>query len=172
MFFKALPKIFYPWKASDGVPHRAVTPDIFRRVQVDKFFKNRLNLVAIYLDDLDTPESVAYKYYGSTKYHWIVLLSNNIIDVEREWPLSNSNLEGYIKDKYGANNGTSVHHYVDSTHDHITVDWDATRLANGEIKAVTNNDYEEEINNNKRQIFLLDKIFLKDIVAQYKKLVR
>ena len=37
---------------------------------------------------------------------------------------------------------------------------------------VTNNDYEEEINNNKRQIFLLDKIFLKDIVAQYKKLVR
>ena len=54
----------------------------------------------------------------------------------------------------------------------IIVDWDATRLSNAEIEPVTNTQYEDDLNEKKRQIFVLDKIFLKDIVAQYKKLVK
>ena len=48
----------------------------------------------------------------------------------------------------------------------IIVDWDGTRLANGEIRSCyKQTDYEEDVNETKRQIFLLDKIFLKDIVV-------
>ena len=61
---------------------------------------------------------------------------------------------------------------MDSTREDIIVDWDAGKLASGEIKAVTNFTYENDKNDNKRQIFLLDRRFLKDIVTQYKKLVK
>ena len=102
----------------------------------------------------------------------LILLANNIIDVDKEWPLSDRNLSSYIKDKYGTNNSQNVHHYVDSTNTNIIVDWDAGKLASGTIKEITNYTYEEEINNAKRQIFVLDKRYLNDIIAQYKKLVK
>ena len=172
MYFKALPKIKYPWKDSTGKFRSAIVPDIFRRIQLDKFFSNRLSLIEVFLNDTDTPESVAYDYYGSTKYHWVILLANNIIDVDKEWPLSDRNLSSYIKDKYGTDNSQNVHHYVDSTNTNIIVDWDAGKLASGTIKEITNYTYEQEKNDEKRQIFVLDKRYLKDIVAQYKKLVK
>ena len=100
------------------------------------------------------------------------MLSNNIVNVLDEWPKGSRQLADYVTDKYGSNNGTDVHHYVESDDSDIIVDWNATRLANGEIKAVTNTDYETDLNETKRQIYLLDKIFLKDIVVQYKKLVK
>ena len=74
MYFKSLPKIKYPWKDSTGKFRSAIVPDIFRRIQLDKFFSNRLSLIEVFLNDTDTPESVAYDYYGSTKYHWVILL--------------------------------------------------------------------------------------------------
>ncbi len=172
MYFSTLPKIKYPWQDKDGKFHGIIVPDIFRRVHLDKFFKNRQLLVEIFLDDSDTPESVAHDYYGSVNYHWIVLLSNNIVDVNREWPLSYENLTKYVKDKYGANNSTDIHHYVDSVKTDLIVDWDAAKLANGDIKAISNMQYEEDLNDKKRQIFLLDKKYTKDLVAQYKKLVK
>ena len=101
----------------------------------------------------------------------IILLSNNIIDVRSEWPLSHRSLVAYVEDKYGTSNGSAVHHYVDTTNN-LIVDWDAAKLSAGTIKAVTNYDYETELNDNKRQITLLNKKFLKDIVTQYKKLVK
>tara|TARA_X000001036_G_C20148749_1_gene590475 strand:- start:17 stop:535 length:519 start_codon:yes stop_codon:yes gene_type:complete len=172
MYFRALPKMIYPWKDANKKQRQIIVPDIFRRVHVDKFFKNKLNLVAMYVNDGETPEKVAYDYYGSTKYHWIVLLSNDIVNVAEEWPRGQRDLNNYIKDKYGSSNATDVHHYVETDNKSIIVDWDATRLSNAEIEPVTNTQYEDDLNEKKRQIFVLDKIFLKDIVAQYKKLVK
>jgi hypothetical protein len=54
----------------------------------------------------------------------------------------------------------------------VIVDWDATLVANGTYQAVTNLDYEADLNNNKRQILLLHKQFLRDITAQYLRLVK
>ena len=57
-------------------------------------------------------------------------------------------------------------------HTDIIVDWDAAKVTSGDYLAVTNIDYETELNDNKRQIFLLDKKFVSDIIQQYKKLVK
>ena len=57
-------------------------------------------------------------------------------------------------------------------HKDIIVDWDAVKVANGDYLAVTNIDYETELNDDKRQIYLLDKRFVSDIIQQYKKLVK
>jgi hypothetical protein len=54
----------------------------------------------------------------------------------------------------------------------VIVDWDATLVANGTYQAVTNLDYETDLNDGKRQILLLHKQFLRDITAQYLRLVK
>lgn len=167
MYFKALPKMYYPFSGG-----HTIVPDIFRRVHLDKYFQNRLNLVSYYIGDGETPEIVADKFYGSTKYHWLILICNNIVDVKREWPLSNSALNAYVKDKYGEDNSTDVHHYVMSEDKNAIVDWDSLLVANGSYLAVTNLEYETDLNDKKSQIFLLHKQFLRDITQQYLRLVK
>ena len=50
----------------------------------------------------ERPDQVGYKIYGTQDYDWIVLLSNNIVNVQSEWPLSNESFEKYMFDKYGS----------------------------------------------------------------------
>ena len=167
MYFKALPKMYYPYSGK-----QTIVTDIFRRVHLDKFFKNKLALKSYYINDGESPEIVADKFYGSTKYHWLVIICNNIVDVKREWPLSQGSLVSYVDDKYGVDNRTDVHHYVMTEDRTVIVDWDASKVASGDYEAVTNLDYETDLNDNKRQIFLLNAAFLKDITAQYIRLVK
>ena len=167
MYFKALPKMFYPYGQT-----KTIVPDIFRRVHLDKYFQNRLNLLEYYITDGDTPEIVADKFYGSVKYHWLVLVANNIIDVQREWPLSQTQIVAYVDDKYGTDNRTDLHHYVMDEDKDVIVDWDATLVAKGSYLAVTNLEYENDLNDKKRPILLLHKEFLRDITAQYLRLVK
>lgn len=173
MYFKTLPNIVYPFKesATSKTAKTKVVKDIFRRIQLDKYVVNRQKLETYFVRDGETPEIVAHKLYGNPKYHFVLLILNNIIDPRKEWPKGNRELRLYVDQKYGANNTSDVHHYVEATDSDIIVDWDTTRLQNGEIKAVTNMEYEEELNEDKKQIFILPNTQIKDFVDQYKKLV-
>jgi len=173
MYFKTLPNIVYPFKESSTskTAKTKVVKDIFRRIQLDKYIVNRQNLETYFVRDGETPEIVSHKLYGNSKYHFILLIVNNIIDPRKEWPKGTRELRLYVEQKYGSSNSTDVHHYVEATDSDIIVDWDTTRLSNGEIKAVTNMEYEEELNEDKKQIFILPSSQIKDFVDQYKKLV-
>jgi hypothetical protein len=81
-------------------------------------------------------------------------------------------LVAYCDEKYGEGNRTAVHHYVMTEDKTVIVDWDATLVANGSYQAVTNLEYETGLNDAKRQILLLHKQFLRDITAQYLRLVK
>ena len=93
---------------------------------------------------------------------------NDIIDVNKEWPKSQEELVLYVKDKYGANNSSDIHHYVLTADRTIVVDWDATKAVDGTYTALTNLEYEEEVNDKKRQIKVLNPIFLSTIAKQFK----
>lgn len=62
------------------------------------------------IKDTDTPEGIAFKVYGNSEKHWIILLFNDIIDPQYEWPLSYSVFNDYVDKKYStaqyANNST------------------------------------------------------------------
>ena len=47
------------------------------------------------------PEQVSYEVYGDERYYWVVLQVNDIVDYYNEWPMSNYELDEYIKGKYG-----------------------------------------------------------------------
>lgn len=67
----------------------------------------------------DTPENIAYKYYGNVYKYWMVLYANAIIDPQSDWPLTSSQFENYLIDKYTvAANGIPVISYTTSTVHH------------------------------------------------------
>lgn len=167
MYFKSIPNLFYPTGKT-----QTLVKDIFRRVHLDKYFLNRTNLTGYYITDGLTPELVSQDVYGSTSYHWLILLANNITNVQTEWPKSQEELTLYVKDKYGANNSSDIHHYVLTADKTIVVDWDATKAVDGTYTALTNLQYEEEVNDKKRQIYVLNPIHLGSITRQYKKLIK
>tara|TARA_Y100001970_G_scaffold293588_1_gene441402 strand:- start:1687 stop:2220 length:534 start_codon:yes stop_codon:yes gene_type:complete len=59
----------------------------------------------------ERPDNVAEKVYGDDNLDWVILMSNNIIDVKNEWPMTQSDLSTYINEKYTQKELTHIHHY-------------------------------------------------------------
>jgi hypothetical protein len=60
----------------------------------------------------ERPDNVAYKIYNDETLDWLVLLSNNILNVQTEWPLSQQAFDNFLIDKYGSEEVLNqVHHY-------------------------------------------------------------
>ena len=61
----------------------------------------------------DRPDNVAFKIYDDSAFDWVVLLSNNILNIQSEWPLPQRDFDEYLLSKYGDYNTlyNGVHHY-------------------------------------------------------------
>lgn len=69
---------------------------------VPALFLNPLLYYKYDIQEGDTPEIVATKYYGDPYRYWLVMFSNKIFDPHWDWPLSYRQFQLYINDKYGA----------------------------------------------------------------------
>lgn len=112
-FFDLFPKIVYDIAGKDVAAFDNVT-NIFFRIRVLR--KVLANVAAYYeyvVPDGDTPEIVAEKVYGDAEAHWIILLANEMLDAQFDWPLTSQEFNRYLISKYGslANARNTVHHY-------------------------------------------------------------
>jgi hypothetical protein len=81
-----------------------VVTNLVTRFSFEKKFKENTSVFQKYdIRDGDTPESIAYKLYGSAEKHWIVLAMNDIIDPQYDWPLNQITLGNFVDSKYTAN---------------------------------------------------------------------
>ena len=106
-FFNYYPKTFYTSNTkSSGLD--SVT-NIISRFGFEKELKNNSSAFYKYqIKDSDTPEIIASKYYDNSERHWIVLLFNDIIDPQFDWPLENNTLIEFIDSKYTANGAANT----------------------------------------------------------------
>ena len=75
--------------------------DIFRRIKIKSNAKGNIVEFDYYdVQDGETPEIIAYKYYGDAQLHWTVLVVNDIIDYYSDWPMSMQTFEQYVNEKY------------------------------------------------------------------------
>lgn len=100
-----------------------VTSDVLKRVAVNQKTKENLVLFDEYdIQEGETPETVSYKFYETTDYHWVILIVNDILDPRYGWPLKGDELYEYTAAKYGSGNVNAVHHYTISETNDIIVD--------------------------------------------------
>ncbi len=60
----------------------------------------------------DRPDTLAAEIYDDPELDWVILITNNIINIRNEWPLTNNELHNYMLDKYGSEAGIlEPHHY-------------------------------------------------------------
>lgn len=153
--------------------------DIFKRVGNKTPIKNIVNLETTDILEGETPELLAYKMYGREDYHWTLLVVNNIVDVRTEWPMKQRDLVKFCTRKYGEENMYQVHHYVttstrvdDGVPAGLIVDYDSVDFLDGYIEAVTNFDYEQQLNDAKRTIKYVPKRAISQFIREFTKLIR
>lgn len=108
-FFAKFPTTIYTLsKDSEATQTEAVT-DITKRIGVNlDLINNNMVFIDYNIRESDTPENIAHRYYGDSEKHWIVLMSNRIIDPQFEWPMDDKTLSTFIENKYGQYANTSI----------------------------------------------------------------
>lgn len=92
LYFSKLPKTFY---------NNVLLTDIVSRVAMVDEYLNNMDLYYEYLiQDGDTPEIIAEKYYGISEYHWIIMMTNNMFNATFDFPMGYQTFNNYIEDKY------------------------------------------------------------------------
>ena len=174
MYFSFFPQGTYDIKG-DG--NDTLVTDLMVRVKIRAKIMNEASLYDLYdIPEGETPEMTALKHFGSTHYHWIILLTNDITDRYYGWPLTTFEFENYINDKY--TNPDGVHHYeIIQSSGKIKgegpSDYEHKLIVNSTVpnaEAITNRDYEQRIQDQKRQIKLLDAVYLPLFIEEFENL--
>ena len=104
-YFNYFPTTYYS-NSNESTALDTVT-NVIARFAFENAVKDNASLFYPYdVQDGETPEMIANKYYGSSEKHWIVLLFNDIIDPQYDWPLDQRTLIKYINDKYSNQGAT------------------------------------------------------------------
>ena len=129
----------------------------------------------------DRPDNVAQELYGDPNLDWVILASNNILNVYNEWPMTQVNFENYLLDKYGTYADINAIRYYETTEvknkagavitpaglqvdsDFSVTYYDAVEEGYNTkypVTSVTNYDYEQKLQDDKRNIFTLKPRYL------------
>lgn len=112
-YFDLFPKLLYDIDGKRLSKYSSVT-DVFFRLRVIRQVLNNVSAYYEYIvSDFETPEILADKVYGDPEAHWIILLANDMLDPQYDWPLNYNQFKNYIIKKYGSieNAQTNIHHY-------------------------------------------------------------
>ena len=86
--------------------------NLFRRVKVrEDLFANFMQFEKYKITGDERPDNVAEKVYGNNNLDWVILMANNIIDINNEWPLDQFQLNQYLNEKYTPQELASIHHH-------------------------------------------------------------
>ncbi len=198
-YFRKLPNLDYPslLKNRESNVDYVQTKNLFRRVKIrEDLFANFMQFDKYEIVGDERPDNVSEKVYGRDDLDWVVLLSNNIIDINNEWPLSQLQLNRFLSDKYTPQELVSIHHYetLELRNDKnqlilpagLVVDEDfnleylsgtqiksTNSLVQGRpIRAVTFFDYENDLNDQKRTINVLKRDFLGIFIKDFERIMK
>ena len=165
-YFEKFP--LYQYDLQDTQNQTLIT-DILRRVNLKSNVKvNTLVFDEYNVKDGEQPDTVAFKYYGDSELHWLIVTINNITS-RYDWPLDQVALSQFVNDKYSNPNGTH-HHEINATSGDTTKKLVVSSDTSG-ATAVTNYEFEQSENDKKRQIRLLDRAFVGQFISEFETLI-
>jgi len=162
-YFKHFPTIDYD--PSGDKNHKAIKDILIRVKMKDAVKQNRAVFSKYDVKEGQRPEDVAFEQYGNPQFHWIVLMMNDMVNPYYDWPMGLRDLERFVAGKYTDVN--AVHHYeiAQSSGDTNTKIHVASDTVGAE--AITNYEYEEALNDAKKQIRLLDPVYVNQIASEF-----
>jgi len=114
-YFRELPNFEYISNFPDQSfnDDYTITKNLFKRAKLREDIANAVTAFEYYqITDNERPDQVAQKVYNNSDLDWVILITNNITNLNDQWPLDNNSLYKYLLDKYGDDETIGeVHHY-------------------------------------------------------------
>ena len=199
-YFSNLPEFEYVNRTQRGRSEGdySVVKNFFKRGKLrEDIFQDLTFFTKYIVEGDDRPDTVASKVYDDPTLDWVVLMANNIVNVQSEWPMSQADFHAYVTNKYDEETLYSgIHHYesreVKTTDGSIIIPR-GEKVGVGQsvsyydsalgqhVRAtdiaipVTNYEFEDNLNNEKRNIFILKASYLNIVfddleeIMEYKK---
>lgn len=199
-YFRQVPDFQYINRTADAknISDYQTVKNLFKRGKLkDDIFGNLSFFTKYQVIGDERPDNVAYKFYQDETLDWVILLANNILNIQSEWPIPQSSFDNYLLGKYETyDNVYSIHHYetkkvvnsngITIIPEGLTVPSNFTttyyddglgrQITQRNITVpITNYEYEQRIDNTKRNIFVLKPRYLNvifndmDSLMKYKK---
>ena len=183
-YFSYVPDFNYVDRSANArIGSQVKVKNLFRRIKLrEDIFQDITVFEKYQIKGDDRPDNVANEFYGDSELDWLVLVSNNIINIQTEWPMPQLTFDSFVLDKYGSYEKLNeVHHYesvevknqkgIVILKEGLTVDQGASYtyyeegqtsfVTTGDIsKPVTNLTYETRIEEDKRNISLIKARYL------------
>lgn len=190
MYFSLVPNIeyddkpiSYPFSESDFVTAK----NFFRRYKVNEnVFSYAVYFNQYTLKDGDRPDTIADKVYGNPFFDWVVLITNNMVNAQYDWPLTNHELTKVLESEFDTPYETINHYetykiaqysagmhvdktFYDAVHK-LNIDGSIVLKNGNEIcRPVTVAEYYTSENEKKRPIYLLKPSYFSQFVDDFRK---
>ena len=187
-YFRLVPDFEYVSRTADAknISEYMTVKNLFKRAKIrDDIFNDATAFTQYKIIGDDRPDNVAFDVYEDSSLDWLILLSNNIINIQTEWPMTQQSFDNYLLNKYGTYDSIySVHHYetklilnsggipmlrpgiqvsADYTLEYFDVYSEQNITVNDTTTPVTNYEYEEKIQDNLRNISVLKSEYLTEV---------
>ena len=175
-YFSKVPNLDYVSRLPDAnISDYIPVKNLFKKGKLrEDIFQDLAVFTKWKIEGDDRPDNVAFKAYGDSNLDWLILASNNIVNIQTEWPLTQHNYDVYLLDKYGTYDKLNdTHHYetieikdsrgVTLLKEGLRVPSDYTfkyqdnntPYSTNPVREVTNLQYEDEIQDQRRNIWVL-----------------
>lgn len=141
-YFNELPFIEYPLRFENQSSNEdyALVRNIFRRAKINERIANYATAFNYYqIRENQRPDEIAELVYGDPQLDWVILITNNIINLPSEWPLDNNAFYEYLLDKYNEEENFGTVKYLETSE----VRDEYNRLVQPEKLQTDSNFYEE-----------------------------
>jgi len=189
-YFSYIPNIAYeerPLKYPFSVADTVIAKNFFKRFKLnDEIFNYVVYFNKYSIVDGERPDMIAQKLYGDPFFDWVVLLTNNMVNVQYDWPKTNYELYKILESEYN-DPYNEIHHYetieigqydrglrVDKAFydkQHKINDAGNVSIVNGSAicEPVTVAEHFTRENEKKREIYLLKQIYFQSFIKDFKK---
>ena len=194
-YFKELPNILYPnlLPSINKIEDRIPVKNIFKRSKLRTDVDQAITAFDyFYIEQGMRPDMVAQRLYDDPELDWVILSTNNIINIRDQWPLEHNDLHEYMLDKYGSEtNINGIHHYetrqildeynrvvipagleVDANFSFKYQNYSNSIVTVNPVSAITNYQYEVKLNDQKRRIKVLKPQFLPLFLTNHKNIMK
>lgn len=192
-YFRELPNVEFEnfLENSTGSDDYILLKNIFIRGKLRDDLQNVFTIFNKYeIEDDERPDQVADELYGDPFLDWVVLITANIINFQNQWPLTNQQLYDYVENKYGVEKMNATKYYKTKE---IRRKSDNTLILPGDLTVdknfsipdpdvygnriypatgVSNYQYETELNDQKRLIYVLRPEYLQQFVRDMRDISR
>ena len=168
-----------------------IVKNLFKRGKIrEDFFQNVTAFNKFMVEGDDRPDNVAYQLYEDEQLDWVVLLSNNIINVRDEWPMSQYDFQRYIDNKYDPVQLGQIHHYetkeirlpdgvlalqagleVDANFT-FSYSYESTDYNINDVISISNLEYEIKKNDDKRSIYVIRPEYVNIIISDMREIMK